>query len=105
MNILSKHTPGPLKVKPIAIEFTDDNKVIGTFDAELPVNSISFPQMMSYAKLFATAPDMLDALKSAVVWLTETPEGRTIPQIDGEPGLWLSKANAAIAKAEGRSAE
>ena len=45
--------------------------------------------------------DMYEALKSAVVWLTETPEGKAVPQINGEPGLWLSKANAAISKVKG----
>lgn len=69
------------------------------------LNVVPQEERKANLELIAVATDMYDALKAAVAWLTETLEGKAIPQINGEPGLWLSKANAAIAKAEGRPSE
>lgn len=34
----------------------------------------------------------IDILKEAVQWLQNTPEGRAIAQVDGQPGSWMNKA-------------
>jgi hypothetical protein len=51
--------------------------------------------------LISAAPELLEALEMAVSWLTNTPEGRSIPQVNGQPGEWLEKAREVIVKAKG----
>jgi hypothetical protein len=53
--------------------------------------------------LIIAAPDLYEALKHAVAWLTETIEGKSVPQVDGEPGAWLHEARKALDRAEGRA--
>ena len=55
------------------------------------------------ARLIASAPDLYSALEEAISWLTETDKGRSIEQINGQPGEWMRKAQDAIKKARGKS--
>ena len=45
------------------------------------------------------------ALRDAVKWLTGTPQGRAIPQLHGEPGMWLSAATRALTPEPDQPAE
>jgi len=37
-----------------------------------------------------------DILREAVDWLQNTPEGRSVPQVNGQPGAWMNKAETAL---------
>jgi hypothetical protein len=43
-----------------------------------------------------------ETLEMAVAWLTQTPEGKSIPQVSGQPGEWLRMALAVIEKIGGK---
>ena len=102
-----KHTPELLRVKATAIEFTDDSKLIGSFDVEFKADSISFPEMEAVAQIFAAAPALLDALKEISAML-KSPAHRveyTPYQQCKFLDSMISHIDPIIAKAEGKPVE
>lgn len=109
----SKHTPGPWVfnwndrtdqegdvywIRPVS-EMLQSLAVVraGSEDNDLPA------QTEANACLIASAPDLLEALKSVTTWWDK--EARGDDQVEDEEVLLAaSKARAAIAKAEGRAA-
>jgi len=89
-------TPGPYEATPGGRWIYDTKD--GRYVAEVQVWNRE-----DNARLLKAAPRMYEALKEAVAWLTETQEGRNVPQVDGNPGTWLHKAWEALAEAEGRN--
>lgn len=99
-NPATGHTPGPWEVS--TIEGEDVLMVGGGEDGSAIVadvrtgwNGLGMDE--ANARLIASAPEMLAALKE----LLDQLEGIGIPEWSGAEGLCLTQARAAIAKAEG----
>jgi len=90
----SKHTPAPWKVM-ISGRFTPDHKVQPTYVLNYvgrTIPAISEDEAAANGRLIEAAPDLLVALKDAIMWIDIDDQGA--PEMIAK---WL----AVIAKAEG----
>ena len=83
----TKHTPGPWEIAPI--ESGDKDIIIVEPGVALDYDDVDPEEQEANAHLIASAPELLEALKIALVHLPELP-------------IICEKIDRAIAKAEGR---
>ena len=101
---MSKHTPGPWEVQRDShLRFyitqpSDTPDRVAGFYAEVRRFTPDIDQVKANAHLIAVAPDLLEALQSAVDWIEDD---RFDDDYIGEQ--WYHDARAAIAKAKGET--
>lgn len=102
------HTPGPwcrsgMRQK---VGGADTHSVVATVDGkEIIIASVWYDptthEGFHDARLIASAPDLLDALKACAQWIVDLGESGDAGFWDGEKTLEVIAARAAIAKATG----
>lgn len=89
------HTPGPWSISTISDTIINgDRRPLGFVYAPA-VESSFLQQARADARLIAAAPELLQSVREILGWYIEG--GHAVPRI------YIDRANAAIAKAEGRS--
>lgn len=83
---MSKHTPGPWSTNHVGFTHAKNGACI----AEVGIDVLPFDEVEANANLIAAAPDLLEALESALTILTDS-----VGDFD------YDKALAAIARAKG----
>lgn len=91
----AQHTPGPWKVEFSQISAPDEKKCIVQFGFNIREN----PQAFANARLIASAPCLLQALKRWHEFAVNN--GYTDEDFKTESTGWISETAAAIAKATG----
>lgn len=97
-DIGSTHTPGPWTVGDTAIWALDDCEFHAIADCPVNHTCRDAETMWANARLIASAPDLLAALKEALA--VHGGDLRFGPDEDEQS--WCAQARAAIAKAEGK---
>ena len=102
MNPTPKHSPGPWRIDGETIRADNGWEVCNPYDTDAPTGLI---ECGANARLIASAPDLLDALKNAVSYLeANRPKGKIreiFAQLNEYENGVLKPARAAIARAEG----
>lgn len=107
---MSKHTPGPWEVQPVAEDGKERGQAFivganlgGLVGVALPwpteYDTGDFSRVLANARLIAAAPDLLEALKKLLR------DEAVLDDDDPQLGASRVQARAAIAKAEGLDAE
>jgi hypothetical protein len=95
---VSKHTPGPWKVKVISGGFTEDGDIIGEFRGIFPTKELSIPEMKANARLMEASPELYEALEC----LLDEQNGLPLLNREKQYNKAVETARKALAKAKAK---